>query len=84
MVNPTKVTAQVHDLVAECLRRGGWTDTLWLETSAGDSGRAMTMRAVAEHVDLVIAAGGDGTVRLVAAGLPALVWRWWGLSRGIS
>lgn len=67
--NPTKVSAQVHDVMEACLERGGWTDTLWLETSAADSGRAMVKTAVEERVDLVIAAGGDGTVRLVADGL---------------
>jgi diacylglycerol kinase (ATP) len=40
-----------------------------LETSAEDPGRAMTRQAVAEQVDLVIGAGGDGTIRYVADGL---------------
>ena len=53
----------------ENLQRRGWTDTLWLETSAEDPGRAMTQQAIAEHADLVVAAGGDGTVRIVADGL---------------
>jgi diacylglycerol kinase (ATP) len=51
------------------LQRNGWGDTLWLETSAEDPGRAMTKQAVAEQVDLVIGAGGDGTIRYVADGL---------------
>jgi YegS/Rv2252/BmrU family lipid kinase len=55
--------------VEEGLERNGWSNTLWLETSAEDPGRAMTRRAVAEHVDLVIGAGGDGTIRYVADGL---------------
>ena len=67
--NPTKVSDRFHELVQACLDRDGWTDTLWLETAAEDSGRAMTRRAVAEKVDLVIGAGGDGTIRLVADGL---------------
>src|SRR4249920_826940 len=53
----------------ESLQREGWGDTLWLETSVEDPGRAMTKQAVAEEVDLVIGAGGDGTIRYVADGL---------------
>jgi diacylglycerol kinase (ATP) len=67
--NPTKVSDKFHALVEEGLQRNGWSNTLWLETSAEDPGRAMTRQAVAEQVDLVIAAGGDGTIRYVADGL---------------
>jgi diacylglycerol kinase (ATP) len=67
--NPTKVSDKFHALVEEGLQRNGWSNTLWLETSADDPGRAMTKQAVAEQVDLVIGAGGDGTIRYVADGL---------------
>ena len=67
--NPTKISDQFRVSMEENLQRRGWTGTLWLETSAEDPGRAMTKQAIAEHVDLVIAAGGDGTVRMVADGL---------------
>jgi diacylglycerol kinase (ATP) len=67
--NPTKVSDKFHVLVEEGLQRNGWSNTLWLETSAEDPGRAMTRQAVAERVDLVIGAGGDGTIRYVADGL---------------
>jgi diacylglycerol kinase (ATP) len=67
--NPTKISDQFAELLEDRLQRTGWVDTLWLETSAEDPGRAMTQQAVAEHVDLVIGAGGDGTVRIVADGL---------------
>jgi diacylglycerol kinase (ATP) len=67
--NPTKVSDKFHALVEEGLQRNGWNDTLWLETSAEDPGRAMTRQAVAEQFDLVIGAGGDGTIRYVADGL---------------
>jgi YegS/Rv2252/BmrU family lipid kinase len=67
--NPTKVSDKFHALVEEGLQRNGWSNTLWLETSAEDPGRAMTQQAVAEQVDLVIGAGGDGTIRYVADGL---------------
>ena len=69
IANPTKISERFHDLVEKTLQRDGWVDTLWLETSADDPGRAMTRRAVTEQVDLVVCAGGDGTVRVVADGL---------------
>jgi diacylglycerol kinase family enzyme len=40
-----------------------------LETTIDDPGRAQTAQAVAEEVDLVIGAGGDGTVRVICSGL---------------
>jgi YegS/Rv2252/BmrU family lipid kinase len=67
--NPTKVSEKFRALMEDNLQRKGWRDTLWLETSVEDPGRAMTRQAVAEQVDLVIGAGGDGTIRYVADGL---------------
>ncbi len=69
ITNPTKTSDRFREVVDKVLQRDGWADTLWLETSADDPGRAMTRRAVSEQVDLVVCAGGDGTVRVVAAGL---------------
>jgi diacylglycerol kinase family enzyme len=51
------------------LAEAGHDDPLWLETSVDDPGRGMTQEAVEAGVELVLAAGGDGTIRLVAAGL---------------
>jgi diacylglycerol kinase (ATP) len=67
--NPTKISDQFCALLEDRLLHLGWVDTLWLQTSPEDPGRAMTQQAVAEGVDLVIGAGGDGTVRIVADGL---------------
>ena len=67
--NPTKVSDKFRALVEDSLQRKGWGKTLWLETSVEDPGRAMARQAVAEQVDLVIGAGGDGTIRSVADGL---------------
>ena len=66
--NPTKISDKFRALVEEGLQqRGG--NTLWLETSVEDPGGAIARQAVAAHVDLVIAAGGDGTIRAVADAL---------------
>lgn len=52
----------------------------WLETSPDDPGRGAADEAVAAGVDLVIAAGGDGTVRAVAERLAGVE----GVSLGIA
>ena len=49
--NPTKVSDKFRAQMEESLQRDGWGNTLWLETSAEDPGRAMTKQAVAEQVD---------------------------------
>lgn len=55
--------------IAYELRARGWDAAIWLETTVEDPGRGAARRAIEAGVDLVIAAGGDGTVRLVAAEL---------------
>jgi len=69
--NPSKivdwVTFRRH--VEYELQTRGWVRPLWLETTVDDPGRAMTQQAVAEGVDLVLGAGGDGTIRVICAGL---------------
>jgi len=63
--NPTKVDAEVlRDAVAGAT--GADIDVRWWETSADDPGRAMATEAVADGCEVVIAVGGDGTVRTVA------------------
>jgi YegS/Rv2252/BmrU family lipid kinase len=42
---------------------------LWLETTVEDTGRAMANQAIGQKVDLVLVAGGDGTVRVVCSAL---------------
>ncbi|WP_281883088.1 diacylglycerol/lipid kinase family protein [Agromyces rhizosphaerae] len=68
--NPTKkgVEALRRD-VASAIEEAGWAEPVWIETEADDPGKGMAEIAVAKGVDLVIAAGGDGTVRAVAEGL---------------
>src|SRR3712207_6812935 len=69
VVNPIKVSDEFRPLVLEKLSAAGWAEPLWLETSVEDPGRQMTQEALAAGVDLVIGAGGDGTVRIVADGM---------------
>jgi diacylglycerol kinase family enzyme len=47
----------------------GWEALLWLETTKDDAGQGLARRALDANADLVIVAGGDGTVRAVGHGL---------------
>jgi diacylglycerol kinase (ATP) len=69
--NPAKVTDWVtfRRHVDYELKTRGWDRPLWLETTLDDPGRAMTAQAVREGVDLVLGAGGDGTIRVICSGL---------------
>ncbi|NNC12819.1 hypothetical protein HII28_13135 [Planctomonas sp. JC2975] len=78
--NPTKadglvLRSAVHDALKQARKAAsaaedpGWDDPVWLETTVDDAGQGLSRRAVEEGADLVLAAGGDGTVRAVAAGL---------------
>ena len=69
--NPAKVTDWItfRRHVEYELKSRGWDRALWLETTSDDPGRAMTEQAVSEGVDLVLGAGGDGTIRVICAGL---------------
>lgn len=67
VINPVKspdenFKAAFHQLCADA----GWAPPLWLETSEEDPGRGQAKEAMEAGVDVVIAAGGDGTVRCVA------------------
>ncbi|MBB2901131.1 diacylglycerol kinase family enzyme [Kineococcus radiotolerans] len=73
VVNPTKFSVlDEHALrrrqayVAAVFRSHGWADPLWLPTTPTEHGGPQARQALAEGVDLVLAAGGDGTVRSVA------------------
>ena len=48
-------------------RAAGWDEPLWFETTIEDAGASMARAAVAAGADVVVAAGGDGTVRVVCA-----------------
>ena len=71
IVNPAKVpdADKFRRTVDAALAERGFADPLWLETTEDDAGETMARRAVEDAVDLVLVAGGDGTVRVVCAEL---------------
>lgn len=76
--NPTKIGDGLRQAVDERAAEAGLGEPLWLETAEDDPGRAMARQARDAGVDVVLAAGGDGTVRVVAselagAGIPLAI-----------
>ncbi|MGI6786204.1 MAG: diacylglycerol/lipid kinase family protein [Gleimia sp.] len=69
--NPVKVTKfhRLRKLVTLSARQVGMGEPVWLETTEDDPGTGQAAKAIAEGAALVIAAGGDGTVRAVAAAM---------------
>jgi YegS/Rv2252/BmrU family lipid kinase len=53
--------------VGAAARAAGWDEPLWFETTIDDAGGSMARAAVAAGADVVIVAGGDGTVRVVCS-----------------
>ena len=70
VVNPIKALADVaRDSVIIACRKAGWADPVFYETEADDPGFSMARRAVEQGADVVLAAGGDGTIRAVGESL---------------
>ena len=70
VANPSKPDAAgLHDAVRRTAEQLGATQPLWFETTVDDPGVGQARAAVAAGADVVIAVGGDGTVRAVAEGL---------------
>jgi diacylglycerol kinase family enzyme/membrane-associated phospholipid phosphatase len=71
VLNPIKVpdVKAFRRMVNEAADRAGWDTPMWFETSVDDAGRQMTHAALTAGADVVVAAGGDGTVRVVASEL---------------
>lgn len=69
ILNPVKVPDGFRGKVDAALTERGLTETVWLETTEDDPGSSMAKGAIDEGVDLVVVAGGDGTVRAVCAEL---------------
>ncbi|MFC9354162.1 diacylglycerol/lipid kinase family protein [Arthrobacter sp. NPDC057013] len=70
VVNPAKaVGADLRASLVRLCDTQGWAEPLWLETTVEDPGVGQAREALEAGVDVVIAAGGDGTVRCVAEAL---------------
>ncbi len=68
--NPVKVELErLKRVVGDAAREAGWGESRWYETSVEDPGQGATSKALDDGADVVIAAGGDGTVRAVAEAL---------------
>lgn len=69
--NPVKVLDRgvFVRIISDELRERGWQQPLLLPTTPTDPGHAMTREAIARGAELVLVAGGDGTVRVVSSEL---------------
>jgi diacylglycerol kinase family enzyme len=68
--NPLKVdVAKLRVEIDRAATIAGFEETLWFETRIDEAGQNLTRQAIAQGATVVIAAGGDGTVRAVAEGL---------------
>ncbi len=68
VVNPSHVgdLARLHTKIAKVCAESGWAPPLWLPTTVEDPGGGQTRIALDTGADVVLACGGDGTVRHVA------------------
>lgn len=68
--NPVRVDVdRVRAAVEARAAEAGDIELIWLETTPEDGGQGQTRQALARGAELVLAAGGDGTVRAVAEAL---------------
>lgn len=67
ILNPIKVgdIYAFKGKVLEVVEREGWNYPLWFETTVDDPGQGQAHAALEAGVDLIVTAGGDGTVRAV-------------------
>jgi diacylglycerol kinase family enzyme len=68
--SPDDAPERKRDLQA-ALNAAGVEVVVWLETTKQEAGQGLTRQAVERGVDLVLAAGGDGTVMACVTGLAA-------------
>lgn len=71
IANPVRVPnmADFRASVTAVGARWGWEEPLWFETEADDPGVGMCEQALLADVQMVLAVGGDGTVRVVCSEL---------------
>jgi len=67
ILNPSKIDdpGQFRSLVADLARTSGYERIQWWETTVEDTGYGMAHEAAVSGASLVLAVGGDGTVRAV-------------------
>ena len=68
VINPSKIAddSPVHDRIEQAASANGFGDVHWYETTIEDSGAGQARRALDDGATLVVAYGGDGTIRRVA------------------
>ncbi|MFB8386741.1 diacylglycerol/lipid kinase family protein [Microbacterium sp. NPDC055910] len=65
--NPIKVDGdELRDTVTRISTDAGWSEPLFYETTVSDLGDDITRQALEAGADVVLVAGGDGTVRAVS------------------
>jgi diacylglycerol kinase (ATP) len=69
VANPTRVEPGTRQRIAAVCTGLGWAEPLWLETTIEDPGTGQAKLAIEKGADVVLACGGDGTVRSVAEAL---------------
>jgi diacylglycerol kinase (ATP) len=70
VANPSKPDVEMlRKEILAAVADGRMPEMLWLETTVAEPGVAQARQAVAAGADVVVAIGGDGTVRAVAAAL---------------
>ncbi len=69
VANPTKIEPGTRQRITAVCTGLGWAEPLWLETTVEDPGTGQARLAVERGADVVLACGGDGTVRSVAQAL---------------
>jgi len=68
--NPIKVAIpKLRKTVNAAAKEAGWATPIWFATTEEDAGQRVTASAVRRGAQVVLVAGGDGTVRAVAEGL---------------
>ena len=68
--NPVKVDGpKLKKTVNAAAKAAGWGTTIWFETTEDDPGQRVAASAIRRGAEVVLVAGGDGTVRAVAEGL---------------
>jgi diacylglycerol kinase family enzyme len=71
VANPAKFAdiGEFRQWLCATMSEHGWSEPIWLETTPSQPGQAQAQSVAEARADVLIAAGGDGTVTACAAGL---------------